>query len=384
MKILFEDCQLISPDVEIEGASVLVENDRIRRIYACGDALPEDVDEVVELRGDYLMPGFVDVHCHGNSGYDFCDGTLEAITAIAEKKIEEGVTSFLPTTMTLGEETLAKALASAKAYCDKGSSGCKIPGVHLEGPFINPKCLGAQNPEFVRPPDIEEVLRLNKIFPVRKVSYAVEMPGGPEFAAELLEHGITPSCVHSAATFAQFQEGRAHGLRNLSHYCNQMTPLHHRDIGLVGAGLACEEVFLELICDTIHICPDMINLVFALKSTDRIQLITDAIRTAGLEDGEYNISGLSVVVKEGTARLKSNGALAGSSLKLNEALRNVYEITGLGLSELVKTTSWNQACALGLKDIGKIEPGYLADLVVLDGSMDVRAVYVNGIQKFGE
>ena len=381
MKTLWKDCQLVSPEMELEGASILIENDRIKRIYTCDDELPE-ADEVIDIQGDFVMPGFIDVHCHGNSGLDFADCTLEAVKTMAEKKLLEGVTTLLPTTLTLPEETLAEAMKTAAEYA-KNPTGCKVPGVHLEGPFINPKCLGAQNPAYVRKPDLAEVMRLNAIYPVLKVSYAVEMEGGAEFAAELLSEGITPSCVHSAATYAEFQNAHEHGLKNLSHFCNQMTPIHHRDIGLVGAGLVNEDVYIEFICDKLHICPDMINLVFSLKDVNHIQLITDAMRAAGMPDGESSLGGLPVIVKDGAARLKSNGALAGSTLKLNHALRNVAEITGYSLSELVKTTSWNQACALGLKDVGRIEPGYLADIVVLDGSFEVRQVFVNGVKKVG-
>lgn len=154
------------------------------------------------------------------------------MNTIAREKLAEGVTTLLPTTLTLPEADLAATLKSVAAYDGRG---CKLPGVHLEGPFINPKCTGAQNPAFVRKPDVEEVKRLNAIYPVLKVSFAVEEEGGDRLCEELRNLGITPSCVHSAANYSQFKAGYAKGLRNLSHFCNQMTPLHHRDIGLVGA-----------------------------------------------------------------------------------------------------------------------------------------------------
>ena len=378
MKTLLKNCRLISPDTELECAAILIRDERIARIYAPGDALPGDVDRVVDAGGNMVVPGFIDVHCHGRSGLDFSDATLEAVTRMGVRKLEEGVTTLLPTTLTLAEETLAAALATAAEYVKTGVKGCRIPGVHLEGPYINPKFIGAQNPDFVRPPDIEEVKRLAKIFPVCKISYAVEMPGAAEFTAQLLAEGITPSCVHSAATFRQFLAAHDHGMRNLSHFCNQMSPLHHRDIGLVGAGFACDDVYIELICDKLHICPDMIDLVFELKGCDRIQLISDAMRASGMPDGNYTLGGLPVVVSDGAARLASNGALAGSTLQICDAFRNVSEITGMPLSDLVKTTSWNQACALGLKDLGRLEPGYLADIVILDPDFKVLKTMVNG------
>ncbi|MFA7230125.1 MAG: N-acetylglucosamine-6-phosphate deacetylase [Victivallaceae bacterium] len=377
MSTLLKNCHIVSPDCDIKNAAVLIEGKFIKKIYIGNDSIPE-AGKVIDAAGKMVAPGFIDIHCHGRSGYDFTDAKQEAIDTIAIDKLKEGVTSLLPTTLTLPEDALAAALQTAANYVKSGKKGCKLPGVHLEGPYINPACLGAQNPAFVRLPDIAEVKRLNSIFKVAKVSYAVEVVGGAQFAADLLAEGITPSCVHSAAKHSEFLEGNKRGLKNLSHFCNQMTPLHHRDIGLVGAGLMHNEVFIEFICDTLHICPDMINLVFKLKSTERIQLITDAMCAAGMPDGDYELGGLPVIVKDGAARLKSNGALAGSTLQLCDALKNVYNITGIKLSELIKTTSWNQAQALGLEKLGRIEPGYYADIVILNDQFKPEKVLVNG------
>ncbi|MBQ7393275.1 MAG: N-acetylglucosamine-6-phosphate deacetylase [Lentisphaeria bacterium] len=381
MSMLLKNIRLVSPDVDEKNAAILVADGKVADVFCDGDALPS-VANVVDGQGLTAVPGFIDVHCHGRSGVDFCDATQEAMDTIAMDKLSEGVTTLLPTTLTLPEDQLAAAMQTAKAYVAKGALGCKVPGVHLEGPFINPKCLGAQNPDFVRTPDVKEVMRLNEIFPVKKVSYAVEMENGPRFAAELLANGITPSCVHSAATYAGFMDAYRHGLRNLSHFCNQMTALHHRDIGLVGAGLMHNDVFIEFICDKLHICPDMIKLVFQIKGTEHIQLITDAMRASGLPDGPSDLGGLPVIVKNGEARLASNGALAGSTLQMATALKNITEVTGLPLKETVKCTSWNQARALNMTGLGKLAPGYAADIVLMDEAFQVKQVFVDGTSKF--
>ncbi len=374
--LLIENCHIISPDYEVERASILVDGAFIREIFVGGRA--PAADRKVDAAGRMTMPGFIDVHCHGRSGADFSDASVEGMALMSQDKLKEGVTSWLPTSLTLSEEMIAAAMETAKAYVASGAPGAKVPGVHLEGPFINPKCLGAQNPDFVRPPDIAEVKRLQKIFPVLKLSYAVEMPGGAEFAGQVCGCGIAPSCVHSQATHAEFLAAAANGLNSLTHFCNQMTPLHHRDIGLVGAGLLHQEVFIELICDKLHICPDMIQLIFEHKDVERIQLVSDAMRAAGMPDGEYTLGGLPVIVAGGAARLASNGSLAGSTLQICDALRNVHEITGKPLTQLVKCVCYNQAQALGLEKLGRIAPGYRADIAILNDRFRPETVLVDG------
>ena len=374
MRTRIKNCRIVSPGIDIAAGTILMEAGKITAILP-GDTPAPAAETVIDGAGLTALPGFVDVHCHGRNNFDFCDGSVEGVNRIARGKLEEGVTTLLPTTLTLPEPELRRALEAVAQYDGKG---CKLPGVHLEGPFINVKCCGAQNPAYVRLPDIREVERLNAVYPVRKVSFAAETAGAGELTAGLLRMGITPSCVHSAANYAEFRRCFDRGLRNLSHFCNQMTPLHHRDIGLVGAGLLEDDVFAELICDKLHICPDMIKLVFKVKGADRVLLITDAMRASGMPDGEYTLGGLPVISAGGAARLKEGGALAGSVLQMHIALRNVAEVTGLPLSELVKSTSYTQAQALGLSGIGKLEPGCRADVVLLDAAWKVRKTLVDG------
>ena len=212
------------------------------------------------------------------------------------------------------------------------------------------------------------------------MSYAVETEGGAKFAKDCFKLGIVPSCGHTGAKMSDLEKAYKNGLRHLTHFCNQMTPLHHRDIGLVGAGLLYDDVTVELICDKVHLAPEMIRLVFAKKPIASIQLITDSMRASHLPDGPSSIGGLDVIVRNGEARLASNNALAGSMLRMNVALRNVFELTQRPLCDIIQTTSYNQAVEHGLGNCyGKIESGYCADLVVLDKeTFDVRQVVKAG------
>jgi N-acetylglucosamine-6-phosphate deacetylase len=379
MSLLIQHAHVISPGVDLPDAALEISGARIKRVIPAGEPLPA-CSSSYDARGMRVLPGFIDTHFHGGMGHDVTSEDPAAMPVIAEAKLREGVTSICPTTLTLSEEMLAKSLNNIEAY-RRSSHYAKVLGTHLEGPFINPECIGAQNPAYVRKPDMKEVQRLREISPVSLVTYAVEMAGSLELTEQLHAEGICPSCGHSNATYEQFQAGRQRGLKRLTHFCNQMTKLHHREIGLVGAGLYDDDVLIEMICDKIHLCPEMIRLAFKVKPIEKILLITDAMEATGLEDGNYHLGGLAVVVKDGAARLEFNGALAGSTLRFNVALKNVAEVTGLPLSELVKTSSLNQAESLGIKDLGKLEKDYVADLVVLDDDFAVQAVFVDGVQK---
>ena len=378
MKTLITNAHVVSPGVDLPGASVLIEGTKIAAVYADG-ATPA-ADKVIDAGGNLLLPGFIDIHSHGAGGCDTCDCKVESIRTIADCKMKEGVTTWLPTTLTLGTKTLMDVCTCVKEYA-AAPTGSKTPGVHLEGPYINPKQCGAQNPAFVRPADMEEVDSISAIYPVLLISLAPEMPGAIDFIAQASAKGITCSAGHSAAKYSDFVAAKAAGMKHLTHFCNQMSPQHHREIGLVGSGMLDKEIKIEIICDTIHLCKDMLNLTFTNKSADQMIMITDSLACSWMPDGPGQLGGLPIMVKDGVARLES-GNLAGSTLRYAKGLKNVHEITGLPLSQLVKATSWNQAQSLGLHDLGKIAPGYTADLVLLDAEYGTLKTIIGGEVKY--
>ncbi|MBQ3315208.1 MAG: N-acetylglucosamine-6-phosphate deacetylase [Kiritimatiellae bacterium] len=385
MKTTIVNAHVVSPGVDLENAVVVVEDGRIKSVRkGPASAKADKNNTVVDVRGQYLMPGFIDVHTHGALGYDFCDADEKAVFEFARAKLQEGVTTVLPTTLTVSHGELVRAAKNAKKYAEAGMPYAKVPAIHLEGPFINVKCCGAQNPKYVRKPDIKEVKAIAKVYPVKLISYAVESEGGAKFAKECFKAGVVPSCGHTGAKFADLKPAYRNGLRHMTHFCNQMTPLHHREIGMVGAGFLVEDLNTEVICDKIHLCPDMLRLIFTRRSLEHIQMITDSLRCSHCRDGyAFEMGGLKVLLKNGEARLVEGGNLAGSTLWMGMGLKNVHDVTGIPLKDLVRCTSWNQAIELGWgKDLGKVEKGYVADLVVINPrSWKPSAVFVDGIQK---
>ncbi|MEM0968861.1 MAG: amidohydrolase family protein, partial [Verrucomicrobiota bacterium] len=243
----------------------------------------------------------------------------------------------------------------------------RVPGVHVEGPYLNPECLGAQNPAWARLPDLDEMRRVCETGEVMIVSLAAELEGAAEVIEWLSHQGIIPSLAHSAATFHEVMSAKESGLRHFTHLCNQMTGVHHREIGAVGAGLLDADLRMEVIPDGIHLCPEMLALLFRLVDRERIMVITDSISASGLSDGTYEEGGQEVLVRDGICRLPS-GALAGSTLAYPKAISVLEEAIGEPFAQFVETTSWNQARSCGWTDVGKIEQGFRADFALLDPS----------------
>lgn len=374
--MLIYNANIISPQQNITCGAVLIIDGIIKEIFHSCENLPAS-EQSYNAKGQMLVPGFIDIHTHGIGGADVCDATLEAIQTISKYKMQEGTTTYCPTTLTLSHKQLAQALKAVASY-KKEEKYAKIAGIHLEGPFVNLKYIGAQNPEFARTPNIEEIKKLHSITPISIVTYAPELEGGLDFTKQLTALGIVPSAGHSAATSEDIKKTKNSGLKHLTHFGNQMTPLHHRAIGMVGCGLYDDDILIEIICDKVHLSTEMLQLVFKLKPINKIAVITDSLAATALTDGDYNLGGLPIYVKGNEARLSHSHNLAGSTLRMNIALKNIVEVTKLPIEQIIQTTSYNQAQSLGINNLGKIEASYIADLVLLDKNFDVNAVFING------
>ncbi|CAA6822393.1 MAG: N-acetylglucosamine-6-phosphate deacetylase (EC [uncultured Sulfurovum sp.] len=362
------NAKIITQEEVLEGYALTFDE----RIVSLSQDVP-DHTELIDAQGLYLSAGFIDIHIHGSNGHDVMDGTVEALDGIAKSILQTGTTSFLATTMTMSAEEIDKALLNVKNFEGKGNA--KILGVHLEGPFINAIKQGAQNPQHIQKPNRQLIEAYMDI--VKMITIAPEVEGGREFVEYISKKypHILLSIGHSDASYHECKESFSWGVSHATHLFNAMNPLHHREPGIVGAVLQADEVSCDVIADLVHIHSSFFKLLHKLKK-EQLILITDAMRAGCLHEGVSEIGGQKVLVKEGEARLE-DGTLAGSVLKLNEALKNFYEHTEIGLPALIAMVTSIPAKKLKLNK-GIIEKGFEADLVLFDEAFKVSEVYVDG------
>lgn len=328
----------------------------------------------------YIVPGFIDQHIHGGFGVDTMDNSVEALETFSKGLIAEGTTSFLPTTMTYEVDTLKSIHKKIYYLMKKDSPGSQIIGVHLEGPFINVDYKGAQNKKYVIEPNINIMSDLNQYKNIKVVTYAPEKDSDNEYIKYLANLEIKGQIGHSGATFSECDEAINEGATGFTHLHNASSVHHHREPGVVSSGLASKSAHVELIADGIHLHPDTLKTVYQIKGSDKIILITDAMRAKGMPDGEYDLGGQLVIKKGGEARLKT-GELAGSVLQMNKAVRNMYKFSGCKLEEAFQMASKNVAQYLNLKNIGEIKEGYIFDVITLDEDFNVLDVFIKGEKK---
>jgi len=369
---------VFTPFTRIDDGTVYIKNGRIvkvgKRISKLFGA------EILDASGMIVVPGFIDTHVHGGSSSDVMDGTGEAVRKIAEYHARFGTTSMLATTTTESFDRIVQAVRATRAVIEGGTDGAEILGIHLEGPYINPERMGAQNVEHVRSPSLAEFERILKESAnrVRIVTLAPEVKGAMEFIAAVKNRGIAVSAGHSNASYTEMMSAIEAGITHVTHIFNGMKEFHHREPGIVGAALAQKELTVSVIADGIHVHPKAITILFKAKGADSIILITDAIRAAGMSDGTYELGGLAVTVKSGVCRLAS-GTLAGSTLTMNMAVKNTVNFLGIPLLDALKMASTNAAKMIGSAETkGSLETGKDADITILDGNFNVQSTIVKG------
>lgn len=374
----FKNAKVYISGEGVKTLSVGVENGKIAYIG-------EDAEKITETYpysdGQIVCPGFIDEHIHGAVGSDAMDATEKALTEISSALPKEGTTTFLATTMTQSPERITAALTAARDYIAVGKkTGARVLGVHLEGPYICDKFKGAQPGEYIAKPEKESFERYYEASGknIKIVTLAPENDEGYSFIKYLCEKGVTVSAGHSDADFETLRGSVESGVKCITHTYNGQRGLHHRDIGVVGGAFSSDGVATEIICDLIHVSAPAVKLLIKNKPHDKVILITDAMRAKGLSDGISELGGQTVIVKNGEARLE-NGALAGSTLKMNVAIKNLVTACGVPFGDAVDFATVNPAKNLGVENLyGSIEVGKYADFTLLDENFNVKLTLREG------
>ncbi|MEK4512040.1 N-acetylglucosamine-6-phosphate deacetylase [Paenibacillus sp. FSL K6-2524] len=368
---------VLLPHQILPSATVWIVNGKVERIETQDHEKFEGDYEPIDGRGMWLIPGMIDVHIHGANGYDMMDGTEASIQEVSRACAATGCTSFLATSVSSTMEDLLNMIRNVKSVIGR-EQGARIAGIHLEGPYLNPKRKGMQNEKYLRHPDLEE---MKLIFQeagslIKMVTIAPELPGGMELISFLKEQDVVIAIAHSDATYEEAKMAFAAGASHVTHCFNGMRPIHHRDPGLIVAAFEEPHVSLQAIVDQVHLHPAIIRLMHRLKGPEGMVLITDALQAMGLGDGNYIFGGHHVTVSEGVARL-ADGTLASSTVTMNEALR-LTVVNGISMTDAVHMASTSPARILGLSHKGKIEVGYDADLILLDERYQVQWTMIEG------
>ena len=357
----------------IENKIVLYDNKIINIVESVDEGREM---EWIDAQGNYVAPGFMDIHFHGAYGYDTMDEDPRALMEMRHRLCENGITSFLPTTMTMEQERIYKALENIKGAMEQDGGGAKILGAHLEGPFIHPLRKGAQREEYMMKPNYEVIERFLDV--IKIITLAPELDANFEFLTAMQQHPhIVLSIGHSNATYQEAMEAMEKGIHSATHLFNAMTGLHHREPGVVGAVLNTE-IYCELIADGIHVHPGLFSMLKKVKGPDRIILITDSIRASCMKCGQYELGGQWVEVESGMAKLK-DGTLAGSVIRMNEALGIFRRHTSDDLPSIIGMASLNPARLLGIHgERGSIAIGKYADMVIFNKEFEILSTIVEG------
>ncbi|MDO4522019.1 MAG: N-acetylglucosamine-6-phosphate deacetylase [Eubacteriales bacterium] len=373
--MIIKNGKIFLPDGIFSDVELRVQDGVIREIAKT--LSPVESEEVVDAAGGYVIPGLVDIHFHGCMGHDFCEGTKEAFDAITGYELKHGVTSISPATMTMGEDTLERVFAQAGSY--RTECGSALRGITMEGPFVSHAKKGAQNADYIRKPEKAFFDRMQSLCGglIRQVAVAPEEDEKLSFTRAAHDE-VVVSVAHTTADYEMASTAFEAGATHVTHLFNAMPAFTHRSPGVVGAAFDHKDVFVELICDGIHIHPSMVRAAFQLFGAERICMISDSMMATGMPNGDYELGGQPVKVVGRLATL-ADGTIAGSASNLMDCLRVAVQEMGIALEEAVRASTQTPARSLGLDgECGSIAVGRAADLVMLDQSLQIRKIYKDG------
>lgn len=384
MKTLIKNCRIVTPFEIVEDNCIEIEGAVISGLLSQTEVDIKNYDQVLDCKGDFVAPGFIDIHNHGNSGFDVMDATPEALEHISRFHLKNGVTGFLGTTMSQSPRRIQAAVANIVSFIEHrqetGNLRSKLLGIYLEGPYLSKKRKGAQAEEYLKDPDLAELKSFLKTAKehLKIVALAPELTGALEMIKYIKSKGIVAAAGHTDGSYDRIVEAVEAGVTDTVHLFNGMKEFHHREPGPAGALLQDHRVTCELVCDGIHLHQAVVDIVVRLKGPGGIVLISDAMRATGLRDGQYELGGQEVLVTDGIARLR-DGTLAGSTLTLDRAVYNVMKMAKIPLNEAVRMATYNPAKLIGVSQRkGSVEPGKDADLVVFDENIRIKNVLVDG------
>ena len=378
--MIIKNVKIVTFNKVIENGYIEVKNGLISNI--CSGEYKGN-EEAIDGLGKIAMPGFIDMHTHGSCGIDFMDASESDYKLIEDAFYQEGITSFLATTLTSDIDSMIRVSITVKNVINDIPA---LVGVHLEGPYINKMYKGAQNEAFIREPSVDELNRLIEVSGgnIRLITMAPEMNGSLEFIKEATKHNITISAGHSNATFADIEKAIEVGLTNVTHTHNAMSKHDHKNPGIVTAAFYFDKLYTECICDAIHVHPNTLKTFYKIVGPERFMIVTDALLAKHSSVDKFQLFNLDCTYRDGAFYLVEAGNLAGSALYMNHGLRNVRDICGATLVELARISSYNQAKSLHLEDRGVLEVGKLADIVLVNENFDILKVFKLGKEVFSK
>ncbi|MDK2880222.1 MAG: N-acetylglucosamine-6-phosphate deacetylase [Thermoanaerobacteraceae bacterium] len=400
MKLLIKNGNILTPFREITGGGLLIKGGVISEVLETEQdvckaesnlmAAQED-SKIIDAGGNYIAPGFIDIHTHGAGGHDFMDGTVEAILEAARAHMRHGTTSLVPTTLTSSLEDLFKTLDNFKK-AGEYQDGPELLGIHLEGPYFSMEQRGAQDPRFIKNPDREEYMKiLDSSKDIIRWTVAPELEGALAMGRELKNRGVLPSIGHSNAIYEDVQRAFENGFTHVTHLYSGMSMVRrinaYRYAGVVESAFLIDDMTVEIIADGKHLPQSLLKLIYKIKGPDRICLVTDSMRAAGMPDGEYILgslkSGQEAIVEEGVAKLPDRSAFAGSVATTDRLVKTMVEIAGVPLIDAVRMMTSTPARIIGVADRkGALVPGKDADIIVFDERINIKTVITRGTVRF--